>query len=71
MITQKNICLKLNKVLLQELDREVAISAINRNKLINYAIYHYLRDIDNQRQLKCNLISKQTYLDRCLITPKF
>lgn len=71
MITQKNICLKLNKVLLQELDREVEISAINRNKLINYAIYKYLRDIDNQRQLKCNLISKQTYLDRCLITPKF
>lgn len=71
MITQKNICLKLNKDLLAELDREVKISDINRNKLINYAIYHYLRDIDNQRQLKCNLISKQTYLDRCLITPKF
>ena len=71
MITQKPICVKLNTTLLSELEQEVNVSGINRNKLINYAVYKYIRDKDNQRQLKCGLISEKVYTNRCLNEPKF
>lgn len=71
MITQKAICVKLNTSLLSELEQEVNVSGINRNKLINYAVYKYIRDKDNQRQLKCGLISENVYTNRCLFEPKF
>lgn len=71
MIKQKTICLKLDKTLLSELEQEVSVSGINRNKLINYAVYKYIRDKDNKRQLNCGLISEKVYTNRCLIDPKF
>lgn len=71
MITQKTICVKLNKTLLSELEQESNVSGINRNKLINYAVYKYIRNKDYERQLKCGLISEKAYINRCLIEPKF
>lgn len=71
MIKQKTICLKLDKTLLSELEQEVNLSGINRNKLINYAVYKYIRDKDNKRQFACGLISEKVYTKRCLIEPKF
>lgn len=71
MITQKSICVKVNTTLLSELEQEVNVSGINRNKLINYAIYKYIRNKDNERQLKCGLISEKVYTIRCLSEPKF
>lgn len=71
MITQKTICVKLNKTLLSELEQESNVSGINRNKLINYAVYKYIRNKDSERQLKCGLISEKVYINRCLTEPKF
>ncbi len=71
MIKQKTICLKLDKTLFSELEREVFVSGINRNKLINYAVYKYIRDRDNYRQFKAGFISEKVYTNRCLVEPKF
>lgn len=71
MITQKPICVKVNTTLLSELEQEVNVSGINRNKLINYAIYKYIRNKDNERQLNAGFISKDAFIRRCLIEPKF
>lgn len=71
MIKQKTICLKLDKTLLFELEQEVNVSGINRNKLINYAVYKYIRNKDSARQLRCGLISEKVFIKRCLVEPKF
>lgn len=71
MITQKTICLKLDKTLCSELQQLSNITGINRNKLINYAVYKYVRYIDNKRQFCNGLISRDTYLKRSLTEPKF
>lgn len=71
MITQKTVCLKLNKTLLSELVQVSNLTNTNKNKLINYAVYHYIRHLDNKRQFTTGMISKDIYLQRSLIEPKF
>lgn len=71
MITQKTICLKLDKTLCSELHQLSNLTGINKNKLINYAVYKYVRHIDNKRQFCDGLISRDIYLQRSLIEPKF
>ena len=71
MITQKTVCLKLNKTLLSELQQVSNLTNTNKNKLINYAVYYYIRHLDNKCQFTNGLISKDIYLQRSLIEPKF
>lgn len=71
MITQKTICLKLDKTLCSELQQLSNMTGIKKNKLINYAVYKYIRHVDNKRQFTSGLISKDIYLQRSLIEPKF
>lgn len=53
MITQKQISLKIDKDLLQELDAEVSLCWMKRNYIINKSIRLYLSLQDCRRTVKC------------------
>lgn len=53
MITQKAICLKLNKQTLEDLDMEVALGWAKRNWHINQAVLMYLKVMDERRRIHC------------------
>lgn len=61
MITQKAISLKLNKQILEELDKEASLGFHGRNWHINQAVRMYLRVIDSRRLIGC-LGSKEDQL---------
>ena len=71
MITQKAISVKIDYSILQDLDQEVSTSGINRNKLINRAIWFYIRNKDAQRQYMCKIMTDQEYIDSTFIQPWF
>lgn len=71
MITQKAISVKIDYSILQDLDQEVSTSGINRNKLINRAIWFYIRNKDAQRQYMCKIMTDQEYIDSTFIKPCF
>lgn len=71
MITQKAISVKINYGVLDELDKEVSASGIKRNKLINRAIWYYIRNKDNQRKYMCNIMTDREYIDSTFIQPWF
>lgn len=71
MIKQKAISVKIDYSILHDLEQEVSASGINRNKLINRAIWHYIRNKDAQRQYMCNIISDKEYIDSTFIQPWF
>ena len=52
MITQKSICLKIHKELLEELDLETQ-NAKSRNWIINRAVHVYLKLMDTRRLASC------------------
>lgn len=54
MITQKQICLKIDTKLLEELDAEAALGWKKRNTHINEAIRLYLLIKDKRRFIRCN-----------------
>ena len=71
MITQKAISVKIDYSILQDLDQEVSTSGINRNKLINRAIWFYIRNKDAQRQYMSKIMTDQEYIDSTFIQPWF
>ena len=50
MVTQKDIHLKLAYTLLDELDKEVEVAGLPRNRIINAAIKTYIALIDCDRR---------------------
>lgn len=71
MITQKAILVKINYGVLDDLDKEVSASGINRNKLINRAIWYYIRSKDYQRKYMCKIMTDKEYIDSTFIQPWF
>lgn len=71
MITQKAISVKIDYSILQDLDQEASKSGINRNKLINRAIWFYIRNKDARRQYMCKMMTEQEYIDSTFIQPWF
>lgn len=71
MIRQKAISVKIDYNVLHDLDNEVSASGINRNKLINYAIWYYTRIKDAQRRYMCAMIDDNEYLNSTFIDPHF
>lgn len=52
MVTQKAISLKIDTMLLEELDKEVALGYQKRNAIINIAIRQYLELVDVRRMAR-------------------
>lgn len=52
MVNQEQICLKIDASLLLELNTEVYVSGIKRNRAINDAIRLYIKIRDTQRYLR-------------------
>lgn len=50
MVTQKAISVKIDKQLYDRLELEKFVTNINRNRLINAAILHYLKYSDARRR---------------------
>lgn len=71
MITQKAISVKIDYSILHDLEQEVSISCVNRNKLINRAIWYYIRSKDAQRQYMSKIITEKEYIDSTFIQPWF
>ena len=69
MIRQKAITVKIDYNVLHYLDNEVSVSGINRNKLINRAIWYYIRNKDAQRKYMCKIMTDQEYIDSTFIQP--
>ena len=64
MITQKQICLKIDTELLDKLDAEVALGYKKRNTHINAAIRLYLCYIDTRRRMR--MIKKRYHQEKTL-----
>lgn len=71
MIRQKAISVKIDYSILHDLDQEVSTSGVNRNKLINRAIWYYIKNKDAQRKYKCALMTDKEYLDSTFLEPHF
>lgn len=71
MITQKAISVKIDYGVLDELEQEVSASGINRNKLINRAIWYYMRSKDARRKYMCKIMTDKEYIDSTFIQPWF
>lgn len=71
MIRQKAISVKINYNVLYDLEEEARTSGINRNKLINYAIWYYTRHKDAQRQYVCKIMTEKEYIDSTFLEPHF
>lgn len=71
MIRQKAISVKIDYSVLHDLEQEVSISGINRNRLINRAIMYYIKTIDAQRKYRCALMTDEEYIDSTLKMPWF
>ena len=71
MIRQKAISVKIDYNVLHDLEQEVSTSGINRNKLINYAIWYYTRHKDAQRQYVCKIMTEKEYIDSTFLEPHF
>lgn len=71
MIRQKAISVKIDYNVLHDLEQEASASGINRNKLINYAIWYYTRHKDAQRKYMCAIMTEEEYLDSTFIEPHF
>lgn len=71
MIRQKAISVKIDYNVLHDLEQEVSASGINRNKLINYAIWFYTRHKDAQRKYMCAMMDDDEYLNSTFIEPHF
>lgn len=52
MIKQKALSLKLDIEILEDLDKELGVTWISRNRLINYAVKMYLDAQDARRRAK-------------------
>lgn len=64
MITQKQICLKIDTELLEKLDAEVALGYKKRNTHINAAIRLYLCYINTRRRMR--MINKRYHQEKTL-----
>lgn len=71
MIRQKAISVKIDYNVLHDLDNEVSVSGINRNKLINYAIWYYTRIKDSQRRYMCMMMTEEDYIESTFREPQF
>lgn len=71
MIRQKAISVKIDYNVLHDLEEEARTSGINRNKLINRAIWFYIRNKEYQRQYMSNIMTDQEYIDSTFIQPWF
>ncbi len=71
MIRQKAISVKIDYNVLHDLEQEASASGINRNKLINYAIWYYTRHKDAQRKYMCAMMDDDEYLNSTFIEPHF
>ena len=71
MIRQKAISVKIDYNVLHDLEEEVRTSGINRNKLINYAIWYYIRHKDAQRKYMCAIMTEEEYIDSTFGEPDF
>lgn len=71
MIRQKAISVKIDYNVLHDLENEVIASGINRNKLINYAIWYYIRNKDAQRKYMCAIMTEDEYIDSTFTEPHF
>ena len=71
MIRQKAISVKIDYNVLHDLEQEASASGINRNKLINYAIWYYTRHKDAQRKYMCAKMDDDEYLNSTFIEPHF
>ena len=71
MIRQKAISVKIDYNVLYDLEEEVRTSGINRNKLINYAIWYYTRYKDAQRKYMCAIMTEEEYIDSTFLEPHF
>lgn len=71
MIRQKAISVKIDYGILHDLEQEVSTSGVNRNKLINRAIWFYISNKDAQRQYKCALMTDEEYINSTFIKPWF
>lgn len=52
MITQIPISVKIDAFALEDLDKEREASGVNRNKLINQAVFNYLYTLDYKRKYR-------------------
>ena len=71
MIRQKAISVKIDYNVLHDLEEEARTSGINRNKLINYAIWYYTRHKDAQRKYMCAIMTDDEYIDSTFLEPHF
>lgn len=71
MIRQKAISVKIDYNVLYDLEEEARTSGINRNKLINYAIWYYTRLKDAQRKYMCAIMTEDEYIDSTFLEPHF
>lgn len=71
MIRQKAISVKIDYNVLHDLEEEVRTSGINRNKLINCAIWYYTRHKDAQRKYMCMIMTEEDYIESTFREPHF
>lgn len=71
MIRQKAITVKIYYNVLHDLEQEVSASGINRNKLINHAIWYYTRMKDAQRHYMCMTMTEKDYIESTFREPHF
>lgn len=71
MIRQKAISVKIDYNVLHDLENEVSASGINRNKLVNYAIWYYTRMKDAQRKYMCMTMTEEDYIESTFLEPHF
>lgn len=53
MVNQKAISAKLDYRVAEQLEKEAYTSAMNKNRIINIAVEHYVEFRDLQRRLRC------------------